>query len=216
MILASYLILAYLLGAFPSSVVLGRLIWKTDVRRHGSGNAGATNAWRVLGWKAGTSVLTLDVAKGVLASAAIPRIPLGPVPLDGPTLAVLCGLTAVLGHVFPVYLRFRGGKGIATAAGMLVASAPIPTAYATAIFVVLVFLFGRISLGSIIAAWTVPVSALLLRPTSERDYPPLLLGLTFALAVFVLYTHRANIVRLIRGEERTFPQLQLWKRMLRR
>lgn len=216
MILPVYLALAYLLGAFPSSVVLGRLVWKTDVRQHGSSNAGATNAWRVLGWKAGVSVLILDVGKGVVAAAAIPRFPLGDVPVDPTTLAILCGLAAILGHVFPVYLKFRGGKGVATAAGMLFAVAPIPVACALVVFAALLFLFGWVSLGSILAAWTIPVSILLLNHFAETTYPALLVGLTFGLACLIVYTHRGNVVSLLRGSERRFPQLQLWRRFLHR
>jgi len=216
MILVVYLLIAYLLGAFPSSVVLGRLVGRIDVREHGSGNAGATNAWRVLGWKTGVAVLVLDVAKGVLAAVAVPMIPMGSVPVDGPTLAVLCGLTAVLGHVFPVYLRFRGGKGVATAAGMLVGVAPIPVGCALGVFAVLLVLFGRVSLGSIIAAWAIPLSAFLLNEFTSYKSPIALIAVTALLAAFITFTHRSNILRLIRGEEKSFPRLQVWRRLFRR
>jgi len=212
MSVAAYIILAYLIGAFPSAVVLGRLIWRTDVREHGSGNAGATNAWRVLGWKAGLTVLILDAGKGALAAGVVPNLPLGTPSIDMRTLAVLAGAAAVVGHVFPVYTRFRGGKGVATAAGMLAVVAPLPIGCAIGAFAIAVLASGIVSLGSILAAWTIPIAALLLSTLTGAVYPPLLFGLTFALAAFITYTHRENIARLIKGEERSFPQLQVWKR----
>jgi len=214
--LAVLLILSYLIGAFPTAVVVGRLLKGIDVRQHGSGNAGATNAWRVLGWRGGLPVALIDVAKGVVPAVGIARLPIGPLPFSLEIVAILCGLAAVLGHVFPIYTGFRGGKGVATAGGMLIATAPVPVACALGVFLLLVFLFGKISLGSILAAWAIPVSALLLDRLTTLSYPPLLIGLTGGLAVFILYTHRSNIGRLLRGEERSFPQLQLWRRLLRR
>lgn len=215
MSLAVLLILSYLLGAFPSSVVYGKLLREVDIRKHGSGNAGGTNAWRVLGWKVGLPVMLTDVAKGALASTLIARIPLGPLPVEFSTVALLCGLAAVLGHVFPIYIGFRGGKGVATAAGMLVGNAPIPVACVLGVFALMLFLFGKVSLGSILAAISLPLSVFFLDRFTSIDYPVLLLALTIALALFILYTHRSNIRRLIRREEKTFPKLQLWKRIPR-
>ena len=216
MALAVLIILSYLIGAFPSAVVIGRILKGIDIRHHGSGNAGATNAWRVLGWRVGLPVAVIDVAKGVGAAAGIARLPFGPLPLGFEVVAILCGLAAVLGHVFPVYTGFRGGKGVATAGGMLIATAPIPVGCALGVALLAVFISGQVSLGSILATWTIPVSALLLDLLTDRSYPPLLVGLTGGLALFILYTHRANIARLIKGEEQSFPQLQLWKRLRRR
>ena len=216
MALAAHLVIAYLLGAFPSAVVIGRLVRGIDIRDHGSGNAGATNAWRVLGWRIGVPVMALDVAKGVVAATVVARLPLGATPMSTESLAILCGLAAVVGHVFPVYARFRGGKGVATAAGMLVAVAPLPAGCAVGVFALNLFLTGRVSLGSILAAWTVPIAILLLDRFAGTGHPPLLLGLALALALFILYTHRSNLLRLIRGQERSLPQLQLWRYLSRR
>ena len=213
--LAVLLILSYLLGAFPSSVVYGKLFRKVDIRKQGSGNAGGTNAWRVLGWKIGLPVMLTDVAKGALASLLIARIPLGSLPFEFSTIALLCGIVAVIGHVFPVYIGFRGGKGVATAAGMLVVNASIPVACALGVFALALFLFGKVSLGSILASISLPISVFFIDQFTSIDYPILLLALTIALALFILYTHRSNIQRLIRGEEKGFPKLQLWKRVLR-
>jgi len=216
MALAVLLVLSYLIGAFPSAIVIGRLLKGIDIRQHGSGNAGATNAWRVLGWRGGLPVAVIDVAKGAAAAAGIARLPLGPLPLNLEVVAILCGFAAVIGHVFPVYTGFRGGKGVATAVGMLIAIASVPASCALGVFLLVLFLSGVVSLGSILAAWAIPVSALLLDMFTRLDYSPLLIGLTGGLALFILYTHRTNIVRLLKGEERSFPRLQLWKRLLRR
>ena len=216
MSLAILLVIAYLVGAFPTSVIVGRMTRGIDVREHGSGNAGATNTWRVLGWKAGITVLAIDVAKGALAASLVPRIPLGALPLATNDVAVLCGIAAVLGHVFPIYVGFRGGKGVATAAGMLVATAPVPMGIGVGVFALVLFTTGFVSLGSILLGWTVPISALLLNRFAAYHHPPLLLGLGFALALFILYTHRTNVRRLLRGEEKGFPRFQLWRYVIRR
>jgi len=209
------LVLSYLVGAFPSSIVYGKVFRKIDVRKHGSGNAGGTNAWRVMGWKIGLPVMLTDVAKGALASLLIARIPLGPLPFELPTVMLLCGVAALLGHVFPVYTQFRGGKGVATGAGMLLVNAPIPVSIALGVFAVVLFLFGKVSLGSILAAISLPISIILLNQFASIHYPFLLLVLSIALALFILYTHRTNIQRLIQGEEKGFSKLQLWKRFTR-
>jgi len=214
--LALLLIISYLLGAIPTSVIVGKSIRGIDVREHGSGNAGATNTWRVLGWKAGISVLALDAGKGAAAATLVPLIHFGHLPFTAPVIAILCGLSAVIGHVFPVYTGFRGGKGVATGAGMLIAIAPIPVGIAIGIFGLSMFLFGMVSLGSLLAAISVPISILLFDRFSGTHYHPLLLGITCVLALFIIFNHRANIVRIIHGRERSLPQVQLWRRILHR
>ena len=215
MSLAILLVLSYLVGAFPSSVVYGKLFRGVDIRKQGSGNAGGTNAWRVLGWQIGLPVMLTDVAKGALASVLIARIPLGPLPLEVSTVALLCGIAAVIGHVFPVFIGFRGGKGVATGAGMLLGNAPIPVACVLGVFALMLFLFGKVSLGSIVAAVSLPISVFLIDRFTGIYYPILLLALTIGLALLILFTHRANIRRLIKGEEKAFAKLQLWKKILR-
>ena len=215
MSLAVLLALSYLLGAFPSSIVYGKMFRGIDIRKHGSGNAGGTNAWRVLGWQIGLPVMLTDVVKGALASVLVARIPLGPLPFEFNTVALLCGLAAIVGHVFPIYVGFRGGKGVGTAAGMLVVNAPVPVACALGVFALMLFLFGKVSLGSILAGICLPVSVFLIDRFTAIDYPALLLALTIGLALFILTTHRSNIRRLIKGEEEAFPKLQLWKKIIR-
>lgn len=214
--LALLLVISYLLGAIPTSVIVGKSFRGIDVREHGSGNAGATNTWRVLGWKAGISVLALDAGKGAAAAVLVPLIHFGHLPFTVPVIAILCGLSAVIGHVFPIYARFRGGKGVATGAGMLIAIAPIPVGIAIGVFGLSLFLSGMVSLGSILGVISVPISIVLLNRFSSASYHPLLLAITCALALFIIFNHRANIVRIVHGRERSLPQVQLWRRILRR
>ena len=214
--LAGVLLISYLIGAIPSAVIAGKLLKGIDVRKHGSRNVGGTNAWRVLGWKGGVPVSIVDVGKGAVAATLILRLPFGPFPVDPTILPILCGLAAVIGHVFPIYIGFRGGKGVATGGGMLLAIAPIPVGMAAGVFAVALFSTGWVSLGSLLAAVTVPLAIVLLNTYTAAQYPTLLLGLTAVLAAFVWFTHRRNIVRIIHRNERCFPNLQIWRRFLRR
>jgi len=147
-----------------------------------------------------------------VAGALVPRLPLGPLVLDVGNVSVLCGLGSVVGHVFPVYVGFRGGKGVATATGMLLATAPLPMACAVGIFLTALVLSGFVSLGSILAAASIPVLIAVFNRYHVGDYPPLLLWLTAALLPFTLFTHRKNIVRLARGTELTFSGLPPWRK----
>lgn len=216
MAIAVLLVIAYLIGSLPTAVIMGKLIKGIDIRKEGSGNAGATNIWRVIGWKAGVAVLLIDFGKGAFAAAAIPLLQLGPVLLDPAVIAILCGLAAVIGHVFPIYIGFRGGKGVATTAGMLFAVAPLPLGIAVALFGITVFIFGRISLGSLVGALSAPAAIVLLDRYASFQYHPLLIALSSALTLFILFTHRGNISRLFQGTERSVPSLQLWKRFFPR
>ena len=216
MVIAGLLLIAYLIGAIPTAVIAGKLLQGIDIRKEGSGNAGATNVWRVLGWKAGVTVLTIDLGKGILAASAIPLIPFGSISSDPLLIPILCGLAAVIGHVFPVYMGFRGGKGVATAAGMLLSVATIPVGIAVGVFGITLLLFGRVSLGSLVGALSVPLMIALLNRYTALHYHPLLLALTSALALFIIITHRGNITRLLRGTERSLPRFQLWKKITRR
>lgn len=216
MAIAGLLLIAYLIGAIPTAVIAGKLLQGIDIRKEGSGNAGATNVWRVLGWKAGVTVLAIDLGKGVLAASAIPLIPFGSISIDPLLIPILCGLAAVIGHVFPVYMGFRGGKGVATAAGMLLSVATIPVGIAVGVFGITLLLFGRVSLGSLVGALSVPLTIALLNRYTALHYHPLLLALTSALALFIIITHRGNITRLLRGTERSLPRFQLWKKITRR
>jgi len=204
---AAALILSYLLGSFPTSIVVGKVFFRRDIRAEGSGNAGGTNTFRVFGWKAGVLVVLVDVGKGVAAALLASRLAAGSsLPADAIRLA--CGTAATLGHVWTVFAGFRGGKGVATAAGTLAAVAPLPFLAALAAFALGILSTGIVSVGSLSAAVVFPAAALVFRavglPVSD-----VLLGFSFLLAPLIFWTHRKNIGRLLRGEENRFEKLRL-------
>lgn len=188
-----FVLAAYLLGSLPTAYLVGR--WRgVDLRRHGSGNLGATNTFRVLGARWAVPVLLVDVAKGAIPTALFPIV-------DGaadPRWALAYGAAAIVGHVFPIYLGFRGGKGVATAAGVFAALAPGAVLAAFVIWLLVVVGTGYVSLASLSAAVGLVGALLLLGARSE------VLALGVAAALFVVWSHRANIRRLWRGEEHRF------------
>jgi glycerol-3-phosphate acyltransferase PlsY len=191
------LVLSYLSGSIPFAAIAGKLRG-VDLRKHGSGNLGATNVFRVLGWKIGIVVFLADALKGALPALLLP--PRIVSPRDPLLWAIGCGIAAIAGHVRPIWLGLRrGGKGVATAAGVFFALAPIPMAITFAVFVGIVLVTGYVSLGSLVCAVLLP--ALLLLSVGVRS--PLFL-VSLAVAVFVFWTHRSNIGRLRRGEEHRF------------
>ncbi|MFI5229771.1 MAG: glycerol-3-phosphate 1-O-acyltransferase PlsY [Gemmatimonadales bacterium] len=192
---------SYLLGSIPAAFIAGRSRG-IDLRKHGSGNLGATNVIRVLGTRIGLLVFAFDMAKGALPVALFPRfVPAAAMPLHDPRIyAIVCGVAAIIGHVRPIYLKFgRGGKGVATAAGVFLALAPIQTLLTLFIFAVVMLSSGYVSLGSLTSAAMLPV---LLGITVSVRSP--LFAVSVLLALFVFWTHRANIVRLRNGEEHRF------------
>ena len=190
-------VIAYLLGSIPFAYLAGRARG-VDLRQHGSGNLGATNAVRVLGVPTGAVVYVLDTLKGFL-----PVFLLVPM-LVAPRLdlwAIAVGVAAIIGHVRPVYLGFqKGGKGVATAGGVFLALAPLATALGLAVWVLVFLPSGYVSLASIVTAALFPI-AMLATGTPVRSA---LFGVAVAMAAFVVWTHRANIGRLRRGEEHRF------------
>jgi len=192
--LVFWLGLSYLLGAIPTSYLVARAGRGIDLRQVGSKNLGATNLYRQLGWRYAIPVGVFDAAKG-----AIPVLVFGPRAGGGLWIPLILGLTAVLGHAFSVFVGFRGGKGVATAAGMVLGIAPWATLVAALLWGLVVAITGYVSLGSILAAVALPVAAFMLHP-STRDAVWLFVGL----AGFVIVMHRANIRRLISGTENRF------------
>jgi glycerol-3-phosphate acyltransferase PlsY len=188
------LLAAYLLGSVPSSYAAGRLTRRIDLREHGSGNLGATNTFRVLGAAVAVPVLLLDVAKGWIPAWLFPQ-------WDGTPArywALGYGAAAIVGHVFSAFLRFRGGKGVATAAGVFLALAPVAAVVSFGVWALTVWRSRMVSLGSILAALTL----ILVLALSERRLEVLVLGVS--VAAFVVWGHRANIGRIRRGEEPRF------------
>ena len=192
--LAAMLILAYLLGATPTSYVAGRLGRGIDLRQHGSHNLGATNVYRVLGWRYAIPVGLIDVAKGV-----VPVAILGPWSNGPAWFTVALGIAAVLGHMFSPYVRFRGGKGVATTAGVFLALAPLAVLISLAIWGATLWLSGYVSVGSLTVAVLFPLWVRLTAPGE-----PYTLGAAIVLALLLVYAHRGNIERLRQGTENRF------------
>lgn len=184
---------SYLLGAIPTSYLAGKWARGIDLRKHGSGNLGATNAFRVLGWRIALPVLLIDVLKGWVPAFVFPRLVEGSV-----GWALAYGAMAIVGHVFSIYVRFKGGKGVATSAGVFLALAPLATLIGLVIWLILVASTRIVSVASIVAALTLPATLYWTQGVGPVFW------LSIALAAFVIYAHRANIRRLLRGEEHRF------------
>lgn len=186
-------ILSYLLGNLSPAILIGKLAG-VDVRSQGSGNAGTTNVLRLLGKKAAVATLLIDIFKGVLP-VLLARY------FVGQELAILCGIAAFVGHIWPVFFGFRGGKGVATAIGVITAIAPLLGLVTAAIALTVIAITKRVSVGALVAAVALPAVAYALQPESWLWTVPM--------AIIVIIKHRANIRRILKGEE---PKLSLKKR----
>lgn len=191
---ALWILGAYLLGAVPASYLAGRLGGRTDLREYGSGNLGATNVYRVLGWKFAAPVAAFDVAKG-----ALPVLLAGREGGGGAWLPLAAGVAAVTGHVFPIYMRFRGGKGVATAAGVVLALEPAAFGASAVVWIAILLSTRYVSLASLLGAVSFPAAVALVG--SGNRY---VLATSIVLAAFIVYTHRTNIRRLRSGTEHRF------------
>lgn len=206
--LLAILVLSYLVGSIPGSVWIGQLLYGTDIRRHGSGNAGATNAFRVLGWKAGVLATVVDLGKGLLAAGVIASIRLDALPSGisvwqvETVVRLVAGIAAVVGHMFPVWAGFRGGKGVNTSAGVLFALTPITMWITLAVFIVVLFSSRYVSLASLSAAIAFPSAIAIRRYVfGIETLDPSLLIFGIVLATAIIVAHRANIRRLMAGTE---------------
>ena len=188
MMIIVMLILSYLIGAFPSGLIIGKLFFKKDIRQYGSGNTGATNSFRVLGRPAGFIVTFLDIFKGFITVHA-----------DGVistffTNSLIVGLFAILGHVYPIYLKFNGGKAVATSAGVVLGVNPILLLILAIIFFSVLKIFKYVSLSSIIAAISCVIGSIII-----HDY--ILLAVSGIVSIILIIRHKSNIVRIFKGEE---------------
>lgn len=204
------LVLSYLVGSIPTSIIVSKLINGTDIRKYGSGNAGGTNVMRTFGWKYGVLVILLDAFKGIVAVVFLARLHFGEIPFTNPTpfddftfLQLLAGVFAVIGHIWTVFAGFKGGKGVATAVGMTASLLTIDVLIALGIFILVVFSSRYISLGSIIASVSLPIILFIRENVFHvhiQSYTTLMV-FTSMLALLIVYTHRKNISRLVKGEE---------------
>lgn len=191
-------LLSYLLGSIPTAVWIGKTFHNIDVREHGSGNAGATNTIRVLGWATGIPVLIIDLGKGFLATMLpvfLNAAPSGSI--SEINLKIIAGLIAILGHIFPVFAGFRGGKGVASAFGVLLALQPLLTATSIGVFLLVFLAGGIVSIASITAGIAFPILLFTVFQTPSEVFR--VFSVFVALALII--THRKNIKRLMRGEE---------------
>jgi len=223
--LLAILAVSYVIGSIPTSLMAGKMLKGIDIRQFGSGNAGGTNAFRVLGWRPGLIVTLIDIIKGIVAAVSVVAFfrhhPIGAFPdINEVALRLLAGMSAVIGHVFTLFAGFKGGKGVSTAAGMLIGIAPVSMLMVIGIFFLTVYLSRHVSVASMLAAIAFPLIIAVRKYIFELgggldyyiklfdsqllfhdslDYHLMIFGFVVALAI--LYTHRANIRRLISGTE---------------
>ncbi|MFB1098666.1 glycerol-3-phosphate 1-O-acyltransferase PlsY [Terribacillus sp. JSM ZJ617] len=183
-----FILLAYVIGSIPSALIVGKVGYNIDVREHGSGNLGATNTFRILGKKAGIIVLIADILKGTIATIL-------PVLFGFDLYLLIIGLGAVIGHVYPIFARFKGGKAVATSAGIILGVNALLFAIIIASFVIVLLISKYVSLASMTASVVGVIVSLFI---AQDVVLTIVLGL---LAIFILYKHRQNIVRIIRREE---------------
>lgn len=195
------LVAAYLVGSFPTAIVYGKVTRGIDIRQHGSGNAGATNVFRVLGWKAGLFVLLVDMGKGLLATIFIYQIASGHINLHPELLKIISGLFAVFGHIWTLFAGFKGGKGVGTGAGMIIGIIPGAVLAGLIVFAAVVFLSRYVSLGSIMASLTIPAYLMVKHFVFGHNVSLTLFIFGFFIPVLIIFTHRSNIGRLLAGTE---------------
>ena len=207
--LATIVVLSFILGSIPGSLWIGKWMHGVDVRQHGSGNAGATNTFRVLGWKAGVLATIVDLGKGFVAAGVIATmVRIDPLPQDLPfwnveTLAqMLAGVAAVAGHMFPIFAGFKGGKGMNTAGGVLFAITPVSMAVTIIVFLLVLVTTKTVSLSSITATIAFPISVGIRKYyLGIEQLDASLFIISIAIAVGLIWAHRSNIRRLIDGTE---------------
>ena len=203
--LALLLVGSYLLGSIPFGYLAGRLA-KTDIRQAGSGNVGATNVVRVLGKGYGYPVFALDVLKGFGAVKISMLVAPGRPEWNSPEIfGILAGMSSVLGHLYPPWLKFKGGKGVATSAGALLALTPVATLIGIAIWMIVFWLTGYVSLASITAAFVLPLIIFVVSWQDQNKGKPLVYS-SACIAAVVIWRHRSNVSRLIRGTEPRFSR----------
>ncbi len=191
-----YLIIAYLLGSIPTAIWVGKRFYELDVREHGSKNAGATNTFRVLGKKPGVIVLLIDILKGFLAVSLLVWTTKNIQEDTRAYLLIVAAILAVVGHIYPVFAQFRGGKGVATSLGVILGLYPAAGAICVIVFIITFMISKYVSLGAIVASIIFPIIVNFILDTSFE-----LKAFSWVLAALVIYKHKLNIKRLISGTE---------------
>lgn len=214
-------ILSYLVGSFPTSIIVTKLVKGIDIRNYGSGNAGGTNVIRILGWEIGVIVIAFDIFKGYFATMVVTRLMAGPVPFENITpfeditiIRIIAGCSAIVGHIWTIFGGFRGGKGIATAAGVLLGLAPVEVLITLGIFLIVFVISRYVSLGSIASAFAFPLAMFFrhnIFNANLQGYHTLIF-FSIGISILILYTHRQNIKRLLAGTENRLTRLQIFKK----
>lgn len=199
------IIIAYFIGSIPTALIISKSFFQIDIREYGSGNMGATNTFRVLGPKFGTIVMVGDMLKGIFAVALFNLLPYYLTnELDRTNLMIGLGLAAVIGHIYPIWAQFKGGKGVATLFGMVLAIQPVVAINCVAVFLVVLYLTRYVSLSSIIAGVALPILVLWIYNEKEVFYRVF----AVAVAALIVLTHQKNISRLLKGNEGRVPILK--------
>lgn len=199
---------SYLLGSIPFGIIVSRL-WKgIDIREHGSENPGATNVYRVIGPIPALIVLILDIGKGLVGTLWLSRISIDQPFLNPVSLMILAGIAVILGHVFPIFVGFKGGKGVATGLGVLISLAPVETVIALLLFLIIVGITRYVSLGSLSSASFILLALAFEKYYLHKPISPVLLIMVLVVAIFIFYTHRTNIKRLLDGTENKIGKKQ--------
>jgi glycerol-3-phosphate acyltransferase PlsY len=212
-LLIALIFLGYLAGSIPTAIIAGQVTRGIDIRQYGSGNAGATNVFRVMGWKAALVVVAVDIFKGWFSAAVIAgwtfNGALGKLPFEDANLAaILCGAAAVLGHTYTIFAGFKGGKGVGALAGMVLHLFPLAVLLGLAVWILVILLTGYVSVGSVMAVTLFPLVSYLREGTLNNS-----LGIfSLAIVAFIWFTHRSNAARLISGEEHRFDRTRLFRK----
>jgi glycerol-3-phosphate acyltransferase PlsY len=207
--LSLIVLISYFLGSIPGALWSSKALHGVDIRHYGSHNAGATNAFRVVGWQAGVLATIVDMGKGYLSAGVVASlIRIDPLPAlgifgwdGGVVVGLIAGLAAIVGHMFPIFARFEGGKGVNTAAGILLALTPLTMLYTMAVFAIVLFSSRYVSLASLTAAVAFPTIAAVQRYGFGADLDPSLIVVGLLIAAAIIVAHRSNIGRLLRGNE---------------
>ena len=207
------IILSYICGSFPTSIILGKLIKNIDIRNYGSGNAGGTNAFRVLGWQWGILVSIVDILKGVIATLVISQIRIDTLPFDSVMLIrIIAGLSAIVGHTFTIFAGFKGGKGVATGAGVLISLYPFVFLLCVLIFALVLFSTGIVSVSSMVTSICFPLLVLIISYLKHQSPDTYLLTFSILIPIFIIFTHRTNIQKMLKGEEHVFDKIAIFKK----
>lgn len=214
----SLIVVSYLIGSFPTALIVGKLFKKIDIRKFGSGNLGSTNAFRTLGIPLGILVQIVDIAKGLIVVLLVSNFFYDRLPFENWTpfeditvLKIIAGVSAVIGHTFSVFVKFKGGKGINTALGMLISLAPVDVSISVGFFILILLSSGYVSLGSVIASFVLPTSMFIRQNIFDVNIYGYKTLIFFCIAnsLLLIYNHRENIKRLLYGNENRFDKLWL-------